>query len=248
MTPTARERSPLGGPRRASHRLRGRACGALLSGRPGGPTGAGPQPDHRRRPPTRLGGAEEREQVPLRRVERGALGAELGGIDAAADHAPTREGDGLYHPATGGAPSRVDDAITSMMQGAPLGRFLAATNRNDVFGRWLASGRLRPQAAVATPSNAMDVGDPSNAARIQALYGGDLKALRHDVASFAIDDETTFATISAQTSVVTVKPGGTGMSRQAISARLQPLPPRRLRIVALPSLRSPPNEVILPDE
>ena len=59
--------------------------------------------------------------------------------------------------------------LLAKKQGAPLGRFLAATNRNDVFGRWLASGRLRPQAAVATPSNAMDVGDPSNAARIQAL-------------------------------------------------------------------------------
>jgi threonine synthase len=85
--------------------------------------------------------------------------------------------------------------LLAKRQGAPIARFLAATNRNDVVVRWLASGHLRPQPAVATPSNAMDVGNPSNAARILALYDRDLKALRRDVLASRIDDDETLATM-----------------------------------------------------
>lgn len=81
--------------------------------------------------------------------------------------------------------------LLAKRQGAPIRHFVAACNRNDVFPRYLASGKLRPQPAVATPSNAMDVGNPSNLARIQALYGGDVGALRRDVTAFAVDDAAT---------------------------------------------------------
>ena len=79
--------------------------------------------------------------------------------------------------------------------GAPIGKVIAALNRNDVFARFLATGKVREQPATVTPSNAMDVGKPSNLARVTALYGDDLRALRRDVSAIAIDDEETLETM-----------------------------------------------------
>jgi len=79
--------------------------------------------------------------------------------------------------------------------GAPIGQVLAALNRNDVFARFLATGKTRTQPVTPTPSNAMDVGNPSNLARVTALYGEDLRALRRDVSALAIDDDDTLETM-----------------------------------------------------
>jgi threonine synthase len=81
--------------------------------------------------------------------------------------------------------------LLAKRMGAPLGRFLAATNRNDGFARFLASGRAEARHAVRTPSSAMDVGNPSNLPRIRALYDGNRRALQHDVVAASIDDEST---------------------------------------------------------
>ncbi len=86
-------------------------------------------------------------------------------------------------------------ALLAKRMGAPIGRVLAAVNSNDVFARFLASGKFRPQPAVATPSNAMDVGHPSNAERVRALYDGDMDALRRDVAAESISDQETLDTM-----------------------------------------------------
>ncbi|MDR2968845.1 MAG: threonine synthase [Tannerellaceae bacterium] len=56
--------------------------------------------------------------------------------------------------------------------GLPVKRFIAANNRNDVFLEYLKTGVYTPRPSVATIANAMDVGDPSNFARILDLYGG----------------------------------------------------------------------------
>jgi threonine synthase len=79
--------------------------------------------------------------------------------------------------------------------GAPIACLLAASNRNDVFPRYLETGELEPRAAVATLSNAMDVGDPSNAARILALHDRDAEALRGEVVGESISDPETLRTI-----------------------------------------------------
>jgi len=55
--------------------------------------------------------------------------------------------------------------------GLPVKRFIAANNRNDVFLEYLKTGKYSPRPSVATIANAMDVGDPSNFARILDLYG-----------------------------------------------------------------------------
>lgn len=61
--------------------------------------------------------------------------------------------------------------------GLPIKRFIAANNANDVFFNYLQSGVYEPKPSVATIANAMDVGDPSNFARILDLYGNDHKAI-----------------------------------------------------------------------
>jgi threonine synthase len=72
-------------------------------------------------------------------------------------------------------------------------RFVAATNANDVVPEYLARGIFRPRPSVETLSNAMDVGDPSNWARILWLYGGSLDEIRRDLSGSAHTDEETLA-------------------------------------------------------
>ena len=69
--------------------------------------------------------------------------------------------------------------------------FVAATNVNDVVPEYLRTGMVRPRPSTPTISNAMDVGDPSNLARILALYGGDVDHLRADVIGSVHDDDET---------------------------------------------------------
>jgi threonine synthase len=74
--------------------------------------------------------------------------------------------------------------------GLGVKNFIAATNANDIVPEFLRSGKLIPRDSRHTISNAMDVGNPSNFARIADLYGNDLQAIRHDIwgASFSDDD------------------------------------------------------------
>lgn len=73
--------------------------------------------------------------------------------------------------------------------GLPIQRFIAANNRNDVFCEYLRTGRYSPRPSVATIANAMDVGAPSNFARILDLYHHDLQALQADVCGAHYDDD-----------------------------------------------------------
>ena len=69
-------------------------------------------------------------------------------------------------------------ALFGHEMGLPVNRFIAANNANDVFYNYLQTGRYEPKASKQTLANAMDVGDPSNFARIIDLYseGGRLSA------------------------------------------------------------------------
>ncbi len=79
--------------------------------------------------------------------------------------------------------------------GLPVSRFIAATNTNDVVPEFLRSGNLIPRASRHTVSNAMDVGNPSNFARIIDLYDNDLQAIRHDIWGCSFSDEETLRTM-----------------------------------------------------
>jgi threonine synthase len=69
--------------------------------------------------------------------------------------------------------------------------FIAATNLNDVLPRFLESGVFVPAESIATISNAMDVGNPSNFARIMYLFDGNVKNLRRVLSSSSYSDVDT---------------------------------------------------------
>jgi threonine synthase len=73
--------------------------------------------------------------------------------------------------------------------GLPVKRFIAANNRNDIFLNYLETGIYEPRSSVATIANAMDVGDPSNFARIIDLYEGSHKVICDDISGCRYSDE-----------------------------------------------------------
>lgn len=79
--------------------------------------------------------------------------------------------------------------------GLPVDHFIAACNVNDVVPRYLNDGNYEPQKALATLSNAMDVGDPSNFVRILELFGQSLPELTKMLSSVSITDNETEQTI-----------------------------------------------------
>lgn len=81
--------------------------------------------------------------------------------------------------------------------GLPVRRFIAANNRNDVFLEYLKTGEYTPRASVRTIANAMDVGDPSNFARVLDLYGNSATLIRQDIAGCRYTDEEIGRTISS---------------------------------------------------
>jgi threonine synthase len=85
--------------------------------------------------------------------------------------------------------------LMAKRSGLAIDRFIAATNVNDVVPSYLSTGRFAPRASVQTLANAMDVGNPSNFERMSWLYGGDVAAMRRDIAGCAFTDHDVRATI-----------------------------------------------------
>lgn len=79
--------------------------------------------------------------------------------------------------------------------GLPVKRFIAANNRNDIFLQYLKTGVYTPRPSVATIANAMDVGDPSNFARILDLYGHSHEAISSEISGFSYTDEQIAETV-----------------------------------------------------
>lgn len=73
--------------------------------------------------------------------------------------------------------------------GLPVKRFIAANNRNDIFFNYLQTGNYVPKPSVATIANAMDVGDPSNFARVIDLYGNSHAAIKAEISGTTYTDE-----------------------------------------------------------
>lgn len=82
-------------------------------------------------------------------------------------------------------------AVYAKWTGVPIRRFVAATNVNDVVPEYFRTGKLTPRVSLPTLSNAMDVGNPSNLARLQALYANDLECMKRDIEAISISDEET---------------------------------------------------------
>jgi threonine synthase len=85
--------------------------------------------------------------------------------------------------------------ILAKKLGLPLTHFVASTNANDTVPRFLKDGIYEPKPSVATISNAMDVGNPSNFVRIQEMYGNDLTEFEKDFSSYSFTDDETKMTM-----------------------------------------------------
>ena len=78
--------------------------------------------------------------------------------------------------------------IVAHKLGLPIKHFIASVNSNDTIVRYLNNGRYEPKPSVATISNAMDVGDPSNFIRIEKLFDHDLNSLKKKFSSYSFSD------------------------------------------------------------
>jgi threonine synthase len=79
--------------------------------------------------------------------------------------------------------------------GLPVKHFIAACNANDVVYDYLKTEKYNPKQSVATLSNAMDVGNPSNFVRILEIFEQQFDSLKNVVSSYSISDEETKATL-----------------------------------------------------
>jgi threonine synthase len=108
------------------------------------------------------------------------------------------QGRGVKGPAVFCVPSGNLGNLTAGMyaakMGAPIDCFIAASNTNKTFPEYLRSGAYTPRESVATISNAMDVGAPSNFERLSAHW--DLNELRRMIHGVSIDDDETRAAIA----------------------------------------------------
>ena len=80
-------------------------------------------------------------------------------------------------------------ALFGKRMGLPISRFIAANNANDIFYKYIQTGKYDPKPSVQTIANAMDVGDPSNFARILDLYGKSHEAICKDISGATYTDE-----------------------------------------------------------
>ena len=80
-------------------------------------------------------------------------------------------------------------AIFGREMGLPVKRFIAANNANDIVYKYLQTGEYNPRPSIQTIANAMDVGDPSNFARIYDLFKGDWKKISSLMSGATYSDE-----------------------------------------------------------
>lgn len=87
-------------------------------------------------------------------------------------------------------------ALIGKRMGLPIKRFIAANNRNDIFYQYLLTGKYEPKPSIATIANAMDVGDPSNFARVLDLYGHSHSRICSEISGCTYTDEQISETLA----------------------------------------------------
>ena len=88
-------------------------------------------------------------------------------------------------------------ALFGHAMGLPIKRFIAANNSNDIFFKYLQTGKYEPKPSKQTLANAMDVGDPSNFARIYDLYGKSHERITSLISGATYNDEQIRETMRA---------------------------------------------------
>ena len=85
--------------------------------------------------------------------------------------------------------------LLAWKMGLPVKQFIAATNANDTVPEFFKTGIYKAKPSVATLSNAMDVGNPSNWVRIMNLFRDDLQELKKVISAVSYTDEQTEAAV-----------------------------------------------------
>ncbi len=85
--------------------------------------------------------------------------------------------------------------IYAKAMGLPAGKLVAATNVNDAGAQYIRTGSFVPRTAVQTHSNAMDIGNPSNLARVRSHFRDDVTAMQSALEAVSITDEETLGEI-----------------------------------------------------
>ena len=85
--------------------------------------------------------------------------------------------------------------VMAKMMGFPIGHFIAASNANDSVTRYLDEGRYEPKPTVRTLTTAMDVGNPSNFARLRYFFDDDFRKMGQEITGIAVSDGETVETI-----------------------------------------------------
>lgn len=113
--------------------------------------------------------------------------------------------------------------LFAKFMGLPIKRFIAANNSNDVVYNYLQTGKYKPRPSVSTIANAMDVGTPSNFARILELYHQSHSAVTNDMVGYRYSDREIKETIKQvyQTEKYMLDPHG-AVGYRALKADLAP--------------------------
>lgn len=102
----------------------------------------------------------------------------------------------IYIAVPSGNLGNLTGGIIAKKMGLPVSKFIAATNANNVFTEYISNGVFVPRPSLKTISNAMDVGNPSNLARINELFNNDITLIRDVIFSSSFSDEETLKAIN----------------------------------------------------
>ncbi|MCO5249662.1 MAG: threonine synthase [Chitinophagales bacterium] len=97
----------------------------------------------------------------------------------------------LYFSIPSGNFGNLTACLFAQAMGLPVSKIIAATNANDIVPQYLQNGNFVPRPSVSTISNAMDVGNPSNFARILDIYNNDWETIHTDIKGYSYSDTET---------------------------------------------------------
>ncbi len=97
----------------------------------------------------------------------------------------------LYFSVPSGNFGNLTAGLFAKKMGLPITKMIAANNSNDIFTIYHETGNFEPKHSVQTLSNAMDVGNPSNFARLMDLYGNDVEKVRDEIAAYSYNNDQT---------------------------------------------------------
>lgn len=106
-------------------------------------------------------------------------------------YAQVKDNRPVYISVPSGNYGNLTAGLLAQKMGLPVDRFIASANANDIVPSYLSNGIFDPRASVQTISNAMDVGNPSNFARMLDLFKDDVNIFRDHISGYSYTDEET---------------------------------------------------------